>query len=154
MREMTIGKLAKRAGVGVETIRFYERRGLIAQPPKPAGSGFRTYADEVVLQVRFIRRAQQIGFSLAEIQELLSLRTDPDGDCADVRDRAFNKLAEVEAKIAELKRMRRALQTMIDACPAKGARRFCTILDALESETGSTCKTARSRRGGKEKNRL
>lgn len=153
MREMTIGKVAKTAGVGVETIRFYERRGLIQQPRKPQGSGFRIYSDDVVLQVRFIRRAQQIGFSLGEIEELLSLRTDPDGDCADVRERASDKLAEVDGKIADLKRMRKALQSMIDACPAKGARRFCTILDALESKPRTACDVAVSRRTYRERKR-
>lgn len=137
MAEMTIGKVAKNAGVGVETIRFYERRGLIQQPIKPAGAGFRSYPDDVVAQVSFIRRAQQIGFSLAEVGELLSLRTDPDGDCADVRARASEKLTEVDQKILNLKRMRKALQEMLDACPSSGALRTCTILDALESTASS-----------------
>lgn len=138
MTDMTIGKIAKRAGVGVETIRFYERRGLIRQPRKPEGSGFRSYPDDVVAQLRFIRRAQEIGFSLSEIDELLSLRTDPEGDCTDVRERTVAKLADVDQKIMNLKRMRRALKEMLDACPASGALRSCTILDALDSKSSRT----------------
>ena len=135
MTDMTIGRVAKKAGVGVETIRFYERRGLIEQPIKPDGAGFRNYPDEVVVQVRFIRRAQQIGFSLAEIGELLSLKADPTSDCGDIRERASAKLEEVDEKITSLKRMRKALNEMIAACPASGALRACSILDALENET-------------------
>lgn len=138
MTDMTIGRVAKKAGVGVETIRFYERRGLIEQPIKPDGAGFRNYPDEVVVQVRFIRRAQQIGFSLAEIGELLSLKADPTSDCGDIRERASAKLEEVDEKITSLKRMRKALNEMIAACPASGALRACSILDALENET--SCK--------------
>ena len=77
MRELTIGEAARRAGVGVETIRFYERRGLIDRPQKPQGAGFRVYAPEQVRRIRFIREAQQIGFSLREIAELLALEADP-----------------------------------------------------------------------------
>ncbi len=79
MTELTISKAAKNAGVGVETIRFYERKGLIEQPPKPLDNGFRVYPEETVQRVRFIRQAQEIGFSLREIEELLSLRADPIG---------------------------------------------------------------------------
>ena len=86
MKAVTISKAAKNAGVGVETIRFYERKGLIEQPPKPFGPGFREYPEEVVRRIRFIRQAQDIGFSLREIAELLSLRADPSADCSDVRE--------------------------------------------------------------------
>src|SRR5918994_4349003 len=96
---MTIGQAARQAGCGVETIRFYERQGLIERPAKPA-VGFRRYPSEIVDRVRFIRQAQGLGFSLREIDELLSLRTDPAADCADVRSRASAKLDEVVRKIA------------------------------------------------------
>ena len=79
---LTISRVAERAGVGVETIRFYERRGLIKQPPRPQSWGFRFYGDEVVERIRFIRQAQELGFSLREIAELLMLRADPVADCA------------------------------------------------------------------------
>ncbi len=133
MSSMTIGKLAGEAGVGVETIRFYERRGLIDQPPKPVGSGFRHYPQEVVERIRFIRRAQEIGFTLREIVELLSLRADPATDSADVRERALAKLAEVKRKIAHLEDMRGALEDLISACPGGGALRTCSIMESLVS---------------------
>lgn len=127
---MTIARAASAAGVGVETIRFYERRGLIAQPRKPA-SGFREYDADTVARIRFIRQAQELGFSLREIEELLSLRADPNADCAEVRVQAATKRDEVEKKIADLKRIRAALDVLIAACPGKGAITACSILDAL-----------------------
>jgi len=137
MNAMTIGPAARLAGVGIETIRFYERRGLIEQPPKPAGSGFRVYPEETVLRLRFIRQAQEIGFSLREIDELLSMRADPAADCGDVRDRATAKLTEVNRKIAQLGQIRGALEELIAACPGRGALRACSILEALaDAETG------------------
>lgn len=131
MKEMTIGKAAHMAGVGVETIRFYERKGLIDQPPKPLDSGFRVYPDEAVQRIRFIRHAQEIGFSLREIDELLSLRADPSADCADVREQAMAKLEEVDRKIDRLKEIRGALKKLIAACPGRGALRVCSIMGAL-----------------------
>ena len=135
MKAMTIGKAARHAGVGVETIRFYERRGLIEQPPKPAGSGFRVYPEETVRRVRFIRQAQEIGFSLREINELLSLRAQPAADSSDVRARAIAKRDEVEHKIAHLERIHAALEELISACPGTGALRQCSIMEALISGT-------------------
>ncbi len=134
MSDPTIGKAARMAGVGVETIRFYERRGLIEQPPKPALGGFRAYPDETVRRIRFIRQAQELGFSLREIQDLMSLRADPAADSGDVRERAAAKLAEVNRKITELKRIRAALETLIAACPGGGALRACSIMDALAGD--------------------
>lgn len=130
MEALTIGKAARAAGVNVETIRFYERRGLIEQPRK--GDGYRIYPAEMVARVRFIREAQQIGFSLREIHELLSLRADPSSDCGDVRERALAKIEEVDRKLAELERMRAALDRIVAACPGRGELRSCTILEALE----------------------
>ncbi len=131
MNRMTIGKAARNAGVGVETIRFYERKGLIEQPPKPEGNGFRDYPIETVHRIRFIRQAQEIGFSLREIDELLSLRADPSADSSDVRDRAVAKLDQVDRKIQELGRIRAALKDLIAACPGHGALRKCSILESL-----------------------
>jgi MerR family copper efflux transcriptional regulator len=133
MEALTISKAAERAGVGVETIRFYERRGLIEQPRKPGSAGYRIYSAETVRRVRFIRRAQEIGFSLREIEELLSLRADPSADCSDVRAAAAAKVEEVNGKIAELEQIRAALHTVIDACPGRGALGACTILEALDA---------------------
>lgn len=132
MKALTIGKAARAAGVGVETIRFYERRGLIKQPPKPDRAGYRDYSADTVRRIQFIRQAQQIGFSLREIQELLSLRADPSADCSDVREKAAAKVEEVNRKIAELEKVRAALEEVIAVCPGRGALRACTILEALE----------------------
>ncbi|MGQ0663587.1 MAG: MerR family DNA-binding protein [Pseudomonadota bacterium] len=128
---MTIARAARAAGVGVETIRFYERRGLIVQPRKPANGGFREYDAETVGRIRFIRQAQELGFSLREIEELLSLRADPNADCSEVRTQATTKRDEVRQKIAHLERIRAALDMLIAACPGKGAVTACSILDAL-----------------------
>lgn len=132
MTDLTIGRAARAAGVGVETIRFYERRGLIEQPPKPATSGFRTYSDETVARIRFIRQAQELGFSLREAGELLGLKADPAADAAVVRARAATKLAQVDDKIHQLERIRGALEALIAACPGSGALRACSIMEALD----------------------
>ena len=135
----TIGRAAKQASVGVETIRFYERRGLIAQPPKPAAGGFRDYPAATLGQIRFIREAQDLGFSLEEISDLMSLRADPKADCAQVQRRAEAKLAEVEDKIERLKGIGVALGRLIEACPGKGALGACSIIEAFEiDETHKT----------------
>lgn len=131
MKTMTIGHAARHAGVGVETIRFYERRGLIKQPPKPVGSGFRVYPEETLQRIRFIREAQEIGFSLREIDELLALRANPAADSSDVRKRAIEKRIEVEQRIARLERIHSALEELISACPGKGTLRRCSIMEAL-----------------------
>ncbi len=138
MTESTISKAAKNAGVGVETIRFYERKGLIEQPPKPIDGGFRVYPEETVARIRFIRQAQEIGFSLREIEELLSLRADPSADCSEVRERAAAKLEEVDRKMEQLGRIRSALDELIAACPGRGALRACSIMESLVAAAGET----------------
>ncbi len=132
---MRIGTAAKSAGVSVETVRFYERQGLIGQPSRPIDGGFRSYPSETVDRIRFIRQAQDLGFSLKEIDELLSLRANPTTDCADVRARAQTKLEDVREKIARLGAIRSALQDLIGACPGRGpAARYCSILEALKAD--------------------
>jgi MerR family transcriptional regulator, copper efflux regulator len=130
---MRISEVAKAAGVGVETVRFYERKGLVVQPKRPVLSGgFRSYSTEAVERIRFIRQAQEIGFSLREIKDLLSLRVDPDADCGEVRTHARTKLEEVNRKIASLTDMKAALEALIEACPGQGvALGKCSILEAL-----------------------
>lgn len=142
---MTIAHAARAAGVGVETIRFYERRGLIEQPPKPNGSGFRVYSVETVQRVRFIRQAQELGFSLREVSELLDLRADPAADAAKVHARAAAKLGEIKEKIQALRRMQVALEALIAACPKTGALGNCSIMEALVGSPGQR----RGRRSGK-----
>lgn len=128
---MRISEAAEAAGVGVETIRYYERRGLVAQPPRPPTGAFRSYPAETVARIRFIRQAQDIGFSLREIQELLSLQGDPGADCGDVRGHAQAKLDELNRKIASLKGIKEALEALIEGCPGEGALGKCSILAAL-----------------------
>lgn len=133
MKTMTIGKIAEKAGVGVETIRFYERKGLVQQPSKPSAGGYRIYPAETAQRIRFIRQAQELGFSLREIDELLSLRTDPATDCADVQERAQSKLNEITRKIALMKGIQTALEKLISACPGQGTLQLCSIIEAIEA---------------------
>jgi MerR family mercuric resistance operon transcriptional regulator len=132
---LTIGKLAKAAGVGVETIRFYEREGLLPEPRRKR-SGYRQYTPDAVARVLFIRRAKELGFTLKEITELLGLRVDPDKSCADVRALARAKIVDVERKMADLVRIKSALDRLAKACRGKGPTSECPILDALEVEAG------------------
>lgn len=132
MRALTIGTAAREAGVGVETIRFYEREKLIERPLKSNGAGVRRYSSETVARIRFIREAQQLGFSLREIRELPALRADPSADCSRVREQALTKLHEVHDKIERLRQIGSALETLITACPAQGSLQACSIIDALE----------------------
>ena len=133
MEDLTIGKLARRAQVNVETVRYYERRGLIARPPRPR-SGYRRYAEETVGRIRFVKRAQDLGFSLGEVAELLALRVDPETTCADVRSQAEAKIADIEDKLRELSRMKRALKQLAASCTGQGPVGECPILEALEGE--------------------
>lgn len=128
---MKISEAARAANVNVETIRFYERRGLIEQPRKPAFGGFRSYSDDTVDRIQFIRKSQTIGFSLQEIEELLNLSVDPDADCADSLEHAQAKLAEVKRKIASLEAMKASLEALIERCPGKGSLGKCSIINAL-----------------------
>src|SRR5437763_339333 len=110
MKSLTIGRLAKQVGVNLETVRFYERRGLLPKPPRTA-SGYRLFPADAARRLRFIRRAQELGFSLTEIGELLSLRVSR-RTSASIRTRAEAKIADIEAKIRSLGSMRKALQKL------------------------------------------
>lgn len=127
MTGMTIGRLAQAAGVHVETIRYYQRRALLEAPRRPAG-GVRRYGIEAVARLHFIKRAQDIGFTLEEVRELLRLERTP--DCRDARALAAAKLAAVRARIADLERMRSALRRLVAQCDA-GSARTCPIIDSL-----------------------
>jgi Hg(II)-responsive transcriptional regulator len=131
MDTMTIGKVAKCAGVGVETIRFYEREGLIEQPHR-RDSGYRAYPAETVDRVRFVRRAKELGFSLEEIKELLALRIAPGTTCGQIKKRAEAKIGDIEDRIRGLQRMKQALRKLAVACGGNGSVSECPILDALE----------------------
>ncbi len=129
---MKIGQIAESAGVGIETVRYYERKKLIEQPQKPRDGGFRSYPGDVANQIRFIRRAQNMGFSLQEIKELMSMRIDPAADCSEVRRRAAIKREQVVEKINQLGKVRDALDAVINSCPGSGSTSACSILDELE----------------------
>ena len=131
MTAMTIGRLAKEAGVNIDTIRYYERNGLIPKPVRRP-SGYREYETGDVRRLRFIGRAKQLGFTLAEIAELMSLSADR--DVGGVKRRAEQRLVQVEHKIKELQRVRRGLKTLIDACPGHGDVERCPIVAALSGE--------------------
>lgn len=131
---LTISKAARAAGVGVETVRFYERQQLIEQPPKPVDAGVRVYSSDTVRRIRFIKEAQDLGFSLREAKELLGLRTDHSADCAEVRELASAKLVDVRQKIQRLQHIDAALERLIAACPGCGDLAACSIMDALSAE--------------------
>ena len=130
-KPLTIGLVARRAGVGVETVRFYERRGMIEEPPRRP-SGYREYDDDVVARLGFIRRAKELGFTLKEIKELLSIRRDPSTPAADVRRRAEAKIADIEAKIRLLRKMKKALERLTSACRRHETSAECPLLHALD----------------------
>lgn len=128
MDSMGIGALAHRAGVRIDTVRYYERNGLLA-PRRRLASGYRRYGATELSRLRFIRRAQALGFALKEIQELLNISSKR--DVARVKRAAQQKLADVERRIADLERMRAALAGLVDACPGHGRAADCPILKAL-----------------------
>ncbi len=132
---MTIGQVASHAGVNVQTIRYYERRGLIPEPERTP-SGYRRYTDEVVRRVGFIKRAQELGFSLSEISDLLKLRVQSATACTAIERRARSKIAVVEEKIADLQRMKRVLGQLVAACETREHTGDCPILKAMESPGG------------------
>jgi len=129
-RHMAIGAVSQRAGVGVDTIRYYEREGLLPAPRR-RDSGYRDYDDAAVQRLRFIRRAKDLGFSLAEIRELLALSNDHEHGVENVRQRARQRRDAIVARIRELQRLQRGLTKLIDACPGRGDPDNCPILRAL-----------------------
>jgi len=128
MESIGIGSLAKRAGVGIDTVRYYERAGLLV-PSRRLASGYRRYTDLELARLRFIRRAQALGFTLGEVRELLTLSARR--DVARVKRSAQTKLADVDKKIAELQRIRGGLAALVAACPGHGRAADCPILLAL-----------------------
>ncbi len=133
MTGISTSELAKQGGINLESIRFYEKQGLLPKPPRTA-SGYRVFSADSVRRVRFIKRAQELGFSLREIKELLALRLDPDTRCVDVRQRAEEKLGDIEQKIRDLQRMKKTLTRLAAACPGRGASSECPILESLDSQ--------------------
>ena len=134
MNGLRSGQLAKTANVNGETLRYYERRGLLPDPPRRK-SGYRVYPVESVSRVRFIKGAQDLGFTLEEIEELLAMRIDKKASKTEVRERAQNKVTQIDAKITALQQMRNALSHLIDQCHGDGPTSECPILEAIELHT-------------------
>ncbi len=130
---LNIGEAARQGGVSVEAMRYYERQGLLAAPDRDA-NGYRRYTPAAVRRIKFIKRAQDVGFTLRDIGDLLFLKVDPGASCSDVRDRARAKLGEIDEKIEVLMRMRFALAEWTDACPSEAPVSECPILDALDRD--------------------
>ncbi len=137
MDALSIGQVAKQVGVGIETIRFYERKGLL-EKPKRSVSGYRQYSQEVIVRLKFIKRAKELGFSLNEISELLSLRVDPDTTCDMVKARTEHKIADILCKIRTLQKMKVALVKLTKSCQGAGPTSECPILDFLEAQADET----------------
>lgn len=112
--KLTIGKLAKSAKVGVETIRFYERKGILQQPEKAIG--FRYYPQEYISRIKFVKRSQELGFTLQEAKELLDLTAESQSKCSDVLEKANHKIEEIEQKISDLKKMKKSLNKLSNCC--------------------------------------
>lgn len=129
---MTIGALAERSDVNIQTIRYYERRGIL-RPAARTAAGYRQYDAESVDRLRCIRQAQELGFSLGEIGELLGLRVEDPAACATVEARARAKLDQVKQKIRELNRMKRVLERLTASCEAREPTAECPILEMLEA---------------------
>ena len=130
---MKIGELARAAGVPIDTVRYYERQGLLPLPARTA-SGYRQYGHDDAARLRFVRRAKALGFTLEEIRELLGLSARREADMAGIKAAAMQKLADIDDKLAELQRMRAGLDSLIASCPGHGALEHCPILDALADE--------------------
>lgn len=128
---LSTGELAERCDVNVQTLRYYERRGILPEPPRTE-SGYRRYPPSAAARVRFVKRAQRLGFSLARIEELLDLRVRPDPACDEARARAVALREEIDGKLAELERMRRTLDELIAACETGPEAGECPILETLE----------------------
>jgi MerR family copper efflux transcriptional regulator len=133
MKSLTIGRLAKQAGVNLETVRFYERRGLLPKPPRSA-SGYRLFPSDAARRLRFIRRAKELGFSLKEIRELLSLRVSRTTTSRDIRTRAEVKIADIDAKIKSLESIKKTLRKLTNVCEGCVPVAECPILESLDRE--------------------
>jgi Hg(II)-responsive transcriptional regulator len=128
---LRIGEVARKSGVNIQTLRYYERRGLVEAPGRTA-AGYRLYGLETVRLIRFIRRAQDLGFTLKEIKELVALRDTRGRKRSEVRALAETKVRHIDQKLSRLQAMRSALQTMVDMCVCRRSNPACPILEALD----------------------
>jgi MerR family mercuric resistance operon transcriptional regulator len=129
-----VGEVARKASVNKETLRYYEKRKLISKPDRRR-SGYRIFTQHHIDQVKFIKRAQELGFTLSEIKELLELRTDENITCSEVKNEAEIKYKDVVEKIKDLQKIKATLIELIDSCSGSGPKGKCPILDALEGES-------------------
>ena len=127
---MKIGEVARRVGIPIDTVRYYERNGLLP-PPARRASGYRDYHDSDIARLNFVLRAKALGFTLIEIRELLQLSDAAEGDMANIRGLAASKLQDIEQRIAQLARVRDALKGLVEACPGRGHVSGCPIRSAL-----------------------
>jgi MerR family transcriptional regulator, copper efflux regulator len=132
MDGLTIGEVAEKARVHIETLRYYERRGLIARPPRSA-SNYRRYSQDAVQWVRFIKRAQELGFSLKDIKELLSIRAAPETECGEIRAHAEAKIKDIDERIGSLVAMKSALSKLVTECSGESPLTDCPILESLDT---------------------
>ncbi len=130
---MQIGAVAKQCGIGVETVRFYEREGLISEPSRSV-SGYRQYSEIVLKQIQFVQYAKSVGFSLKDIRELLKLKHRPDTTCEEARSKLLDKVDEIQQKITALEKMKAMLLPLIDQCQADGKLADCAVLQTLETD--------------------
>lgn len=129
----SIGEVAAAAGVNVQTVRYYERRGILT-PVRRTPAGYRQYDDNAVARLRFIRHAQSLGFSLNEIDELLALRIRNADACRGVEQKTREKIADVDRRIRDLQRIRRTLNLLVAACKARRTTEDCPVLEALSHD--------------------
>lgn len=133
MQNMTIGKVAKSAGMGIETVRFYEREGLI-KPLARTESNYRLYSEDGIVRLRFIKRAKALGFTLKEIKELLFLRVDPDATKQEVKGQVEEKINDIKKRIRDLTKIQKTLEALDAHCDGHGSAEDCSILAALEGD--------------------
>jgi len=131
MANLTRGQLAKTSGVNPETIRYYEKLGLLPKPLRTE-SGYRLFSEEDIKRIKFIKRAKELGFTLKEIKELLQLRFETEGECSEVREIAEIKLKDVQKKIEDLEKIKSILEELINQCPSKGSILKCPIISSIE----------------------
>ena len=145
MTAQTIAKAARAAGVHVETIRYYERVGLVPRP-RTTGTAYRLYPDETVRRIRFVKRAQKLGFTLREISELLRLRAGKENTSAAVRRRVEKKLEDMEKRLTDLMAMRETLRDLLGTCSGRGGSDRCPILRSLDEDVPAELGTTRRKR--------
>ena len=133
MNGLTIGRLAKQVGLGIETVRFYERQGLIDPPPR-TDSNYRIYPEEEVGRLKFIKRAKDLGFTLKEIKDLLELQHDPHATKADIKKRTMEKIENIRKKVRDLARIQEALEHLAETCDGHGPVSECPILGSLTGD--------------------